>query len=174
MVLIHTNRNQNVCDLGYIIRRNVALLMQVFDDELKEYDMQLVTTKCLNTAVLVMFMMLGEHALSYTRSCDIPNVHVRYSKNDKSIPQTLAFKDAIISQAETVRTLYYIMITDGKVLNIDKGDSVFPGHVCIVEKIPQQAGELARYYMYQSYITKYNLDEHIKMNNLRYLVFIHA
>jgi hypothetical protein len=140
--------------------------MQLFDDELAMYDMQLVTSKCLNTAVLIMYMLLGEAALEHTSFCDVINVHSKYKNKNFSLPQVNKFKKQILSlDVRSTRSLYYIMITDGAVQRQDSEDFlVFPGHVSIIEKLVDVDG-LPKFNLYQSYVTKYNLDDHIKMND---------
>lgn len=50
------------CDLGYVIQHHIPALMQLLTNELKEYNMQLITTKCLNTAVMMWYLFLGEQS----------------------------------------------------------------------------------------------------------------
>lgn len=154
------------CNLGYIVKGNMGLLMQIFQKELNMYDMQLVTSKCLNTAVLIMYMLLGSEAIAHTSFCDVHNVQKRYREmGNASNPELFRFKNELLSPSKT-RVLYYIMITDGRVhhktMDVYKE---FPGHVCVIEKIPQSKKQPPKYFFYQSYITKYKLADHIKMNN---------
>lgn len=50
----------STCDLGPIIRYHIVALMQLLTNEVKSYNMRLLTTKCLNTAVMVWYLFLGE------------------------------------------------------------------------------------------------------------------
>ena len=51
------------CDLGNIIRGHMPAMMQLLADELKEYNMSMVLTKCLNTAVIMWYLFLGGRCL---------------------------------------------------------------------------------------------------------------
>lgn len=105
-----------MCDIGYIIKDHVTALMQMLTVELKEYNMQLVTTKCLNTAVMMTYLLLGnKYALDVTRHCDVPNVVDR--NIGKPIDRSFVIKslrDDLLSKTDVQeRALYYVMITDG-------------------------------------------------------------
>lgn len=66
-----------MCDMGYLIADHVTALMQVVTNELPQYTMQVITTKCLNTAVMVMYLFLGRSALEHTEFCDVSSVRRR-------------------------------------------------------------------------------------------------
>lgn len=68
-----------MCDMGYLIADHVTALMQVVTNELPQYTMQVITTKCLNTAVMVMYLFLGRSALEHTEFCDVSSVRKRRS-----------------------------------------------------------------------------------------------
>lgn len=63
--------------MGYLIADHVPALMQVVTNELPQYTMQIITTKCLNTAVMVMYLFLGRSALEHTEFCDVSSVRKR-------------------------------------------------------------------------------------------------
>lgn len=50
----------STCDLGPIIRYHIVALMQLLTNEVESYNMRLLTTKCLNTAVMIWYLFLGE------------------------------------------------------------------------------------------------------------------
>lgn len=153
------------CDLGYVIRDKITLLMQIFDKELADYRMQMMTTKCLNTAVLIMYMFLAEGALVHTAYCDVPAVKLRYSKANMSVPECNRFKTKLLDVSDKDRQLFYVMITDGKAKN-HTSSLDFPGHVCVIEKTPAtKPNGLPRFFMYQSYIRSYRFHEHVAMND---------
>lgn len=163
-----------VCNLGKIIKDHMPLLLQVFNDDLKEYSMMMLTSKCLNTAVMMFYLYLGDEAFTYTRRCNVSNIltmHVQVGVN--SLEQVKNFKYDLLNIGTNQRELFYVMITDGKVEDIDTGlKQSFPGHVFVIEKIPQK-GDVPTYMMYQSYIRSYKLNDHYKMNNLS-LVYTYA
>jgi len=49
-----------LCDIGYVIQDHLPALMQIMTNELTDYSMQLMTTKCLNTAIMMWYLFLGE------------------------------------------------------------------------------------------------------------------
>lgn len=49
-----------MCDVGYLMSQHVVSIMQMLTVELhSKYNMQMLTTKCLNTAVMFMYLMVG-------------------------------------------------------------------------------------------------------------------
>jgi hypothetical protein len=158
--------------MGYVLKDHMHTLMKLFDKDLQEYDMREETTRCLNTAVIMMFMYLGKTALQYTRTCDVSNVHARYQRLLRSTEGEGAVPEAYMHNVKQVstmarmllyprvrtRSLYYIMLTNAKTET-----TTFPGHVFVIEKIPR-VGDLPIYYMYQSYIHAYDLQGYMERN----------
>lgn len=74
-----------MCELGQVLKKHMSLLMDIFQEELAEYNMgpdsESRNTKCLNNAVTLLFSYLGSNALRHTKFCDVPNVQ-RRSKID--------------------------------------------------------------------------------------------
>ncbi len=138
--------------------------MQLLTNELREYNMQLLTTKCLNTAVMMMYLMLGAHALKITRFCDVDNVRKRHASGTD--PRSLSTAARLAQDIELTRerNLFYIMITDGDMKSAkrnrtgkpDNRTRYFPGHVFVIESLPR-----GTFNMYQSYINHYDLSTHI-------------
>lgn len=147
------------CDIGYVIKDFLKPLLQTITVHVKEYNMRLIQTKCLNTAVAVVFLLFGNKALNYTSYCDVQNVVQRHHyKIDNS--QNIALKlQKDITRKTTKRYVYYIMLTDGYFNKPDGTKAFFPGHVFVIEKIPW--GDQTMYYIYQSYIDKYTFAEYI-------------
>lgn len=131
-----------MCDMGYLIADHVTSLMQVVTNELPQYTMQVITTKCLNTAVMIMYLFLGRAALEHTEFCDVTNVRARRAKSihdpSKHVMQALiddalgghdtdpmrdaqALKNVATGppprppgpSKPSTRVLYYVMITNG-------------------------------------------------------------
>jgi hypothetical protein len=155
------------CDIGYILRRYVKPLMQTLTNDVRNYYMRLLTTKCLNTAVMLGYFMLGKRrALKIADYCDTEMTRARHQSgqdNNTTIMQN--FSKDILSKRCSVRYFYYILLTDGKFPNPsqEKKYAFFPGHVFILEKIPSKPEPY--YYFYQSYINQYDLNEHVTKNN---------
>lgn len=144
-----------MCDIGYIVKDHIPALMQLITHDLPQYNMKLVTTKCLNTAVMFMYLFLGDKAYRYTGHCDVQNVQLRYKESgDASLSLLNAFRKELLSPDATERELYYVMLTDGYVpivdnvnnestpvanVNVVPNKVYFPGHVFVIEKIPPSA-----------------------------------
>lgn len=172
-----------MCDLTTIVKDHMKTLMRLFEEDLADYNMKQMTTKCLNTAVLIMYMFLGARALHHTYYCDVDNVVAR-ANDFRNRQQTTLFwqqmqrniarcKKSILKNDQTratiqrakqekkpkdERCLYYIMITHAE--TPDHG--MFPGHVFILDKttIPH-----LKYDLYQSYVQEYDLTQFISMNS---------
>lgn len=149
----------HLCRVFEDAREHLALLMQLLtlEPELAAYNMRMMTTKCLNTAVMTMVLYLGmSRALTYTRFCDVQNVKAR-----RSVANASDLWSTVMSKIEpSKRILHYVMLTDGDLALPDKdmGTVYFPGHVFVIE----HGGSDDSYKLYQSYIDKYDLDQHIR------------
>ncbi len=165
-----TSENCTRCDIGYILKKYVKPLMQTLTVDVRDYYMKLLTTKCLNTAVMLSIFMLGkEKGISIANYCDTEKTRERHKQNkddNNSIIQSLR-KDILYKNIKTHRYLYYILLTDGKFTFEDpsKPYVFFPGHVFIIEKFPSHNGKTPNYYFYQSYINEYDLEGHVRKNN---------
>lgn len=147
-----------MCDLGYLIRDHVPAIVQVLTNELREYNMQLRTTKCLNTAVMIMYLMLGARALQTTRTCDVQSVLQRP-------PEPVHIVDDLArAVSDGARSVFYVMITDGWLSRSAEDRAYFPGHVFVVETVPRVDIKRTTFNLYQSYIGQYDLSGHIASN----------
>jgi hypothetical protein len=161
-----TKKSCNRCDLGYIIKDYVKPLMQALTIDIPDYYMRLLTSKCLNTSVLIAFFMAGkDKALMMANYCDTRATAKRHQEgtdNNKTIVEKLT-KDVLYKRVE-YRYLYYILMTDATLPMDDPNEKgkFFCGHVFIIEKIP---GNTPYYYFYQSYINEYDFKGYIKKHN---------
>jgi hypothetical protein len=165
-----TNANTNAylngmprrCDIGYLVKKHIKAIMQVLTMSLTEYNMRLMTTKCLNTAVTFMFLFFGLSALEDTMYCDVENVKKRQVfANNMGIVRKM-YND-ILDTSTQERHVYYLMLTDGHFIKNDNMTKVFfPGHVMVWEKIP---GREHKYYIYQSYINEYDFAGSLEFRN---------
>lgn len=157
------------CHVGFILKDNMHRILKLFDTDLEEYSMSMEVTKCLNTAVVMMFLYLGDVALNHTRFCNVNNVRERY-KGLITTHGALAYKANVTAVKELAkrmlnlnvryRYLHYIMITNATV-----DGKTFPGHVFVIEKIPAQTRDgVPMFYMYQSYINEYDLKGYVERN----------
>lgn len=154
------------CDLGFIIKDHIQALMQMLTNDLPQFNFRMQTTKCLNTAVMLVQFLLGNKGLQIANSCDTRAVISRHSQGMESNESVLHdLKKQLFSKREKTRVLYYILLSDGYFPTQSGTDNrYFPGHVFILEKAWDQAQQKHIYYFYQSYINKYTLREHIMMN----------
>lgn len=149
-----------MCDLGYLIKDHVGALMQALTDHLRTPYIQVDTTKCLNTAFMTMYLMLGDPAINVSTHCDTHRVRRRLrSGEDKQTrleAATALAADVMDERGRDKRTLYYVMLTDGDMPRVDGrgggGTAYFPGHVFVVERLPR-----GTFNLYQSYVGKYDL-----------------
>lgn len=152
-----TNDSCKKCDLAYIIANYVTPLMQCLTNDIKDFNMQLITTKCLNTAVMLMFFLLGKKGLKRAHHCDSSKVYQRYvsgtSDNNTTISQ---MRKNILNKSVKNRYIYYILMNDGYFPH-PEGNKYFPGHVFILEKIPATENQPLFFNVYQSYINQYDL-----------------
>ena len=159
------------CDMGYILRHYVKPVMQCLTNDIKEYNMGLKTTKCLNSSLALAFFMLGKKGISIADYCDTVLVRKRHQdlKTDNNTMLLDLLEKQITYPVCKYRQLYYILITDSYFPHPDGKDRHFPGHVFILEKIPGKIinGEKSSpyFYFHQSYINKYDYSGHIKYNN---------
>lgn len=155
------------CDLGYVIKDYIKPIIQILTNEIPQFNFRLQTTKCLNTAVMLMIFLAGKQGLDIASYCDTREVAKRHQSgqdDNKIIMQSL--KKQILSKKEKSRTLYYILLTDGYFPKSASQPSnvYFPGHVLILEKLWDEQKQEHYFYFYQSYINQYTLQQHIELN----------
>lgn len=154
------------CDLGFIVKDHLKCVFQLLTNKLPEYHFRLQTTKCLNTAVMLMQFFLGDQGLQMARECDTRKVIQRHQDGQEHNTGIIkSLRKQLLSRTEKARTIYYILLTDGYFPHKEsKPDEYFPGHVFVLEKVWDNAINEHYYYFYQSYINKYTLDGHIIKN----------
>lgn len=146
---------QCACSLGYILSNYVTPLMQCLTNDIKEFNMQLLTTKCLNTAVMVLFFFLGSKARSRANVCDSHKLRNDFlSGKVHTLDRLDSLKKQLMKYSKN-RYVFFVMINDGDLIK-EKSTIYFPGHVFVIEKYP--LGEKKNgYNIYQSYINQYDL-----------------
>ena len=143
------------CDVGYLIKDHMPALLQALSEVLHEtYNMPLITTKCLHTAIMIMYLFLGTEAIQHTLHCDVSNIHKRVLSDPGTqvTSHTIAVslsKDILLIKPEE-HALFYIMITD-KIRNDADNTFPFPGHVFVIERTGS-----GPFNMYQSYINHFD------------------
>lgn len=159
------------CDIGNVIKDHVKLLMQLLTNDLPQFNLKLQTTKCLNTAIMLMQFLLGEKGIQIANACDTRDVIARHTQGQENNNEILSqLTKELFSKREKSRMLYYILLSDGYFEKPSHQQGLlsqsyyFPGHVFILEKIYDYDINEHVFLFYQSYINKYTLSEHIKMN----------
>jgi hypothetical protein len=164
------------CDIIHYVKNYIKPIMQALTMQITDYNMRLITTKCLNTAVTFMVLFFGEkNGLQTTEYCDVDNVRRRHTTRNNTTgridrnPELVKALAADVLADSDVRCIYYVMLTNGTFVKSTNtynnnnnslvrrggGPEVnFPGHVMVWEKVPV-AGGPPKYYIYQSYINEY-------------------
>jgi hypothetical protein len=164
---MHQRPKDGVCRVAELIGEHVPLLMQLLTNEpaMRDFNLQLVTTKCLNTAVMLMVLLLGERSLEQARQCSVGRVRERFqvsasgdrARADMHSADGLA--GAVLAPLRGGRRrLHYVMLTDGDMpVDGGRGHVYFPGHVFVIEKEAEGS-----YGLYQSFIKQYDLAQHVR------------
>ena len=66
------------CDLGYILKDHLDCIFQLLTNEFPEYNFRMQTTKCLNTAVMLLQFFVGAKGMAIVDSCDTRKVIERH------------------------------------------------------------------------------------------------
>jgi hypothetical protein len=138
-----------------IYKHQLPLLQLMSNDLVGTFYTGLDTTKCLNTAVMMMFLLGGEKGLKKAFFCNVDRVSVRYAN--------LFDHDMVVSYylqrlfggllAEFKRpALHYIMLTDAELTVGDESVS-FPGHAFVIERT-----DASSWTLHQSYINSYKME----------------
>lgn len=151
----------NAADLfRKIYRHQLPLLQMMSNDLVGTFHTGLDTTKCLNTAVMMMYLLGGEKGVRKAFFCSVDRVGVRYSN--------LFDRDAVVSYylqklfkgllaAAERPALHYVMLTDAALVEgrgaTTQQPQSFPGHVFVIER----TGE-ASWILHQSYINSYKME----------------
>lgn len=152
-----------MCDIAYVIKDHLPAIFQLMNVEVPSYHIQLQTTKCLNTAVIMLYLFAGEEALEATSFCDVPNVRKRATTADYSTHVWKDLRAALLQEPapDLPRMLFYVMLTNGNLpLKSDPLKKImFPGHVFVLERFENGR----RFNMYQSYIGHYDMSGQIDL-----------
>lgn len=149
-------KDNKKCELGNILSEYIIPIMQLLTNDLPQYNFKMKTTKCLNTSIMITFFLLGlKHGSKIIDKCDSSKT------NDEKYYITR--RDELINNLNDIftiengRYIYYILIANNELSDKNLNTKIFPGHVFIIEKNNN------KYYLYQSYIKQYNLQEYKKL-----------
>lgn len=137
-----------------IIRGHSRALIAIGAQNLPEYHIS-DETKCLNSAVSLLFLLMGRESVKHTRYCDVVSVRERYDKHNPSEAMARALAYDLTNSPNGEKEVFYCMLTDGW-MHPPSNPAVkvyFPGHVFIIERVGDKG-----FSMYQSYIQEYDLD----------------
>jgi hypothetical protein len=151
------------CSYVHILSKYLVSILQVNNRHNADtYPNNLITTKCLNTAVMLITLLIGNKQLKTIQYCDVQNTRDRHESNSENNLQILNNLNKQLLNKSLNHNMFYIMLTDSTLYN-DNNDSIyFPGHVFIIEKINND-----EYYLYQSYIGEYDLNEFLNVRKCR-------
>lgn len=153
------------CDIVYIIKDYIKPLMQLLTNDIRDYYMRLLTTKCLNSSVSISYFLLGyKKGIAMSNYCDTHLTRKRHNDGiDNNLQIVQQLKKDVLNRNFKYRYLYYILMTDASFPMKDQPDRFFPGHVFLLEKIPGKP--TPSFYFYQSYINEYDINGHYHKNN---------
>ena len=162
------------CNASTVIAKNIKVLMQLLtnEPEMKQFNMQMILTKCLNTSVVLVMLLLGSAGLSTASECSVDATQKRNTpikQNNTIIAK--ATMDAVLKplSVQEKGRLHYIMLTDSylkKTVNNSEQRVYFPGHVFVIEVFPGGS----QFGLYQSFINEYDIQQHYEhRGNTMYL-----
>jgi hypothetical protein len=144
-------------NLVFIISKYSSAIMQVLDKEIPQmYVSRMNDTKCLNTCVMLIYILVGMNSLKLTKKCDVKYTIERnkYANHDITTLEKL-HKCVFKKTKPDERRLIYVLLSDGYYKNKELR-KYFPGHVFIIEVYGEE------FAMYQSYINEYTLNESLR------------
>lgn len=171
---------QQPCSLGYIISSYVTPLMQSLTNDIKTFNMGLITTKCLNTAVMVLYFFIGIRALSRADTCDSTKLRERFLQGGVNTLSVLFRLKTSLMRPTKHRYVYYIMINDGYIEYAtgtpNAGNKAyFPGHVFVIEKFTDStSNHKMSFNLFQSYINKYDLKGYLQKTGKESFTYTHG
>jgi hypothetical protein len=154
----------NTCNYVYLISNYLIAILQIMNITLSEsYTNNLINTKCLNTAVMLIVILIGQKKIPCIQQCDVGNTiqrHIQSIDNNNTIADKLMKS---VCRASKKPYVYYIMLTDGQLNHKSSNQTIyFPGHVFILEKTNNK-----EYLIYQSFIGKYDLRDYVVKNKCK-------
>ncbi len=155
------------CNLGSLINKHFNMLIDIFKYDLTELGVESVHTKCLYTAVTILYLICGHKAIKGSLQCYVDRVKTRMrqkSEEDKKIFIKNSMDEAYknILNKDNRRMVYFMMITNSELPHPKDPfkEEFFPGHVFVIDKQIRKGDDKPFYRLYQSYINKYTLEEY--------------
>ena len=153
------------CAFVDVVRRHIPAIMQLVGARLREhYFMGMITTKCLNTAVMMAYLLCGSESMRTVKQCDTNIVKERFKSDitrdgkDTRVQimrkMRAALKEKPKGRGVRDRDIFYVMLTHSVLPRHDgnsppsnindfandatpdakRGERMFPGHVFVIER----------------------------------------
>jgi hypothetical protein len=142
-----------ICKYIKVISKNTEYILDVLNVETKGY-VNNEGTKCLNTAIMIIMLLIGEDSFDTIDKCSVSNTIQKNTLVNKNSEVLSNLKESMNSSESP--SIYYILLTDTQLYNDKNENKYFPGHVLIIEKSENC------FTLYQSYINKYDLKEYTR------------
>ena len=142
-----------ICKCIKIISKNTEYILDVLNVETKGY-VNNQGTKCLNTAIMIIMLLIGEDSFDTIDKCSVSNTIQKNTLVNRNSEVLANLKESMNSSESP--SIYYILLTDTQLYNDKKENKYFPGHVLIIEKSENC------FTLYQSYINQYDLKEYTR------------
>ena len=138
--------NYNNCEITEIIMKYLDSFVQLCSYKIDGYNINMRTTKCLNTAVVLTYLLSGKENISTIEYCDVDSIKNRFNKLNSLSQKKLLSKSILdelkinLSVPEDDRFFYYILLTNNTMdksnkINLTQKETMhFPGHVFIIDK----------------------------------------
>ncbi len=109
----------NDCNVTELILKYLVPIFQYLSIEMSDYNMKLKTTKCLNTAVMLVYILGSQEDIkTKVNYCDTENINKRFSKiktkkNNKEEKKKILDKLNLDIKQKNIRNryFYYILMT---------------------------------------------------------------
>jgi hypothetical protein len=112
------------CAFVDVIKRHIPAVMQLVGARLRDhYFMGMITTKCLNTAVMMVYLLCGAESMNAIKQCDTDVVKSRFkatvtrgASDDGRVKTMQSLRDALLYEMPTTpsvfnRDIFYVMLT---------------------------------------------------------------
>ena len=101
------------CDISSLIKYHVKAIFQLYTMDIEDYNMRLITTKCLNTAVILTIIVLGiKKGQKYTNFCDTDKTINRHQSREVNNKDLIIEMKKKVLRPTKLRYMYYILMTD--------------------------------------------------------------
>ncbi len=151
------------CAAISMISKYYDTIIQLMTKEISNhYNLQYNSTKCLNTCVILIYILFGAKQMMLSKSCNTHEVRARKSKTLMFQSDTISnLEKSLVRRNRNGSVFYYVMLTDAH-LPLNDTNIYFPGHTFIIEKTVSR-----QYFIYQSYINNYNLHSYMQKQSCK-------